>query len=131
MLQWEVAARLSAVAGDKHYGQLSVVMQNVCTTKLVVEVPPEAFNPRPKVDSAVIQIVPRDIPLVPDHLYEDFLLTVKSAFSQRRKTLRNNLKGLVSESEIISADVDPGLRAEVLDITDFKNIAACIYDRRS
>ncbi len=123
MLQWEVAARLTARAGDNNYGQLSVVMHNLCNTTLLIEVPPQAFNPAPKVNSAVIQISPREMPIVPPELTTDFLLIVKAAFAQRRKTLRNNLKGIITENAIIDAGINPGLRAEVLDINEFRALA--------
>lgn len=126
MLQWEVAARLTATAGDKNYGQLSVVMQNRCHTTPLIEVPPEAFDPAPKVNSAVIQIKPRDIPLVPKELQVGFQQIVKASFAQRRKTMRNNLKGIASEREIIDAGIDPGARAEVIDISQFRQLAEII-----
>lgn len=119
MLQWEVVARLSASAGDKHYGQLSVVVQNLCESRILIEVPPESFNPAPKVNSGVIQLTPRPKPIVPPALQEDFSILVKTAFAQRRKTLRNNLKGLLSEAQIRDSGIEPGLRAEVIDIDQF------------
>jgi 16S rRNA (adenine1518-N6/adenine1519-N6)-dimethyltransferase len=123
MLQWEVAARLAAQAGDRNYGQLSVVMHNLCQTQTLIEVPPAAFNPVPKVNSAVIQIAPRQQPLVQQALTQRFEHVVKSAFAQRRKTLRNNLKGLLDESQITAAGVNPGLRAEVLTLEQFAALA--------
>lgn len=123
MLQWEVAARLTAKATDNNYGQLSVVMQNLCETSTLIDVPPSAFNPVPKVNSAVVQIVPRKQPLISAELHDSFHIIVKAAFAQRRKTLRNNLKGLLEESAIIDAGIEPGLRAEVLDINHFAALA--------
>ncbi len=123
MLQWEVAARLAASAGDRNYGQLSVVMHNLCKTQTLIEVPPAAFNPVPKVNSAVIQIAPRSQPLVPEAYRENFQIIVKSAFAQRRKTLRNNLKGLLDESQITAAGVNPALRAEVLTLEQFSALS--------
>ncbi len=123
MLQWEVAARLAANAGDRNYGQLSVVMQNLCETQTLIEVPPGAFNPVPKVNSAVIKIAPRSKPLVPAELLEHFQIVVKTAFAQRRKTLRNNLKGLLDESAIEAAGINPTLRAEVLELDQFSALA--------
>lgn len=131
MLQWEVAARLTAKAGDNHYGQLSVVMQNLCTTELLIEVPPQAFNPAPKVNSAVIRIQPRATPIVPGHLHDTFVALVKAAFAQRRKTLRNNLKGMVTTEQLDAAGIDPGLRAEVIDIAEFHNLAEIVYPMES
>ena len=123
MLQWEVAARLAASAGDSNYGQLSVVMQNLCDTQTLIEVPPTSFNPVPKVNSAVTKIAPRSEPLVPSKLQDHFQTVVKTAFAQRRKTLRNNLKGLLDETAIEAANVNPALRAEVLEISHFAALA--------
>lgn len=119
MLQWEVVARLSARAGDNHYGQLSVVVQNLCETSTLLEVPPASFEPAPKVNSGVIHITPRAQPVIPLQQQDSFTLIVKTAFAQRRKTLRNNLKGLLTESQIEDSGIAPGLRAEVLDIDQF------------
>lgn len=119
MLQWEVVARLSARAGDKHYGQLSVVVQNLCETSTLIEVPPASFDPAPKVNSGVIQLTPRAQPVIPIQQQESFNTIVKTSFAQRRKTLRNNLKGLLTESQIEDSGIAPGLRAEVLDIDQF------------
>lgn len=119
MLQWEVVARLCARAGDKHYGQLSVMVQNLCESNILLEVPPESFNPAPKVNSGVIQLTPRAEPLISTALQEHFSTVVKTSFSQRRKTLRNNLKGLLTEAQIKDSGIEPGLRAEVLKIEQF------------
>ena len=123
MLQWEVAARLAAQAGDRNYGQLSVVLHNLCRTQTLIDVPPTAFNPAPKVNSAVIQIAPRQQSLVQQALTQRFERIVKSAFAQRRKTLRNNLKALLDESQITAAGINPGLRAEVLTLEQFASLA--------
>ncbi len=122
MLQWEVVARLSARCGDKHYGQLSLVVQNLCESTTLLEVPAGAFVPAPKVKSGVIKLSPRASPVVPAELHADFNSLVKSAFAQRRKTLANNLKGILDDSGIREAGVDPGLRAEALDIHQFAQL---------
>lgn len=119
MLQWEVVARLSARAGDNHYGQLSVIVQNLCDTSTLIEVPPGSFDPAPKVNSGVIHIIPRAQPVIPAQQQTSFTTIVKTAFAQRRKTLRNNLKGLLTESQIEETGIAPNLRAEVLNIDQF------------
>lgn len=119
MLQWEVVARLGARCGDKHYGQLSIVVQNLCESTTLFEVPPSAFVPSPKVNSGVIKLAPRATPIVPADMHTEFNTLVKSAFAQRRKTLANNLKGILDEALIREAGVNPGLRAEALDIQQF------------
>lgn len=128
MLQWEVVARLSAKAGDKLYGQLSVVVQNLCETSILLEVPPTSFDPAPKVNSGVIHLQPRHTPVVPKERQLIFNNLVKTAFAQRRKTLRNNLKGLLTETQIIDAGVDPSLRAEVLEIAQFAELSRLVQE---
>lgn len=122
MLQWEVVSRLCAKPGSKHYGQLSVVVQNLCDTSALFEVPSSAFSPAPKVMSGVVQLVPRQTPHVNPSLHGEFNHLVKCAFAQRRKTLRNNLKGLLSEEQIKGCGVDPGKRAETLGIEQFRSL---------
>lgn len=131
MLQWEVVARLSARAGDKHYGQLSVVVQNLCNTSTLLEVPPQSFEPAPKVNSGVIHITPRAEPVIPAQHQDSFITIVKTAFAQRRKTLRNNLKGILTEAQIIDSGIEPGLRAEVLDINQFGELTNTLVQANS
>ena len=126
MLQWEVVARLCAGPGDPHYGQLSLIVQNLCKTEALFDVPPSSFSPQPKVQSGFIALTPREIPLVEQTLQTTFEALVKKSFSQRRKTLRNNLKGTLDESQISDAGIDPGNRAEVLDIESFIKLARLI-----
>jgi 16S rRNA (adenine1518-N6/adenine1519-N6)-dimethyltransferase len=122
MLQWEVVLRLCAQPGSKHYGQLSVVVQNLCETTALFEVPSSAFSPAPKVTSGVVQLIPRSKPLIDTALHIEFNHLVKSAFAQRRKTLRNNLKGLLDSEQISACGIDPGQRAETLTIDVFKSL---------
>jgi 16S rRNA (adenine1518-N6/adenine1519-N6)-dimethyltransferase len=119
MLQWEVVARLAAGAGDTHYGQLSLVVQNLCDVEALFEVPAASFNPAPKVKSGFVQLRPRTQPQVPQAMQQTFTSLVKTAFSQRRKTLRNNLKSLLTAEQISAAGVDPATRAEQLTMQDF------------
>lgn len=120
MLQWEVVSRLCAEPGSKHYGQLSVVVQNLCDASALFEVPSTAFSPAPKVTSGVVQLVPRATPHVNPELHATFNHLVKCAFAQRRKTLRNNLKGLLDAEQISNCGIDPGQRAETLSLEQFK-----------
>jgi len=124
MLQWEVVARLCAQPGDQHYGQLSVVVQNLCQTTALFEVPPEAFSPAPKVQSGFVSLTPRSEPIVDKNLHATFNTLVKTSFAHRRKTLRNNLKGVLDTEQIIEAGIDPGARAETLSIESYATLAA-------
>jgi 16S rRNA (adenine1518-N6/adenine1519-N6)-dimethyltransferase len=123
MLQKEVVDRMVAPPGDKAYGRLGIMIQLYCETERLFVVRPGAFFPPPKVDSAIIRLRPRDglaVELADEAL---FAQVVKQAFGQRRKTLRNNLKGLLSAEQLQSLDIDPSLRAETLGIEQFARIA--------
>lgn len=123
MLQKEVVDRMTADPGNKIYGRLSVMLQQRYKIESLFNVPPSAFFPPPKVDSAIAQL---SVLTEPSHPIEDsdqFAKLVKQAFSQRRKTLRNTLKGLLTADQIESIDVDPVARAETLSVIDFIKLA--------
>ena len=126
MLQLEVVERLTASPGSKNWGRLGIMTQFRCTTELLFEVPPEAFEPPPKVRSAIIRLVPHRVPPFPYCDPDALARTVQAAFGQRRKTLRNNLKGLISADRLEAAGVDPGARAETLDLATFVRLAEMI-----
>ncbi|GBL06110.1 16S rRNA (adenine(1518)-N(6)/adenine(1519)-N(6))-dimethyltransferase RsmA [Glaciecola sp. KUL10] len=123
MLQNEVVKRLCAVAGDKLYGRLSVMAQYYCKATPVVFVPPSAFNPPPKVDSAVVRLLPHKAPPVKLDSVDALQKIVTTAFNQRRKTIRNSLSSLLTETQISEAGIEPSLRAEALTLQDFANLA--------
>jgi len=131
MLQKEVAARIAAPAGHDDYGRLSVMVQYACQVELLLEVPPDAFFPPPKVDSAVIRLAPyRQLP----HPVKNFALfadVVRLSFGQRRKTLRNSLKKLVGAEDWQQIDIDPNQRAETLSVKDFVTICRAIEGKSS
>ena len=130
MLQREVAERLAAPPGGKVYGALSVLTQAVCDVALALRVPPGAFRPPPKVESAVVRITPRATSRVPPALEERFREVVKAAFSRRRKTLANALAGGLGVSLGVAREaatrggVDPARRAETLTIEEFVSLSA-------
>ena len=123
MLQKEVVDRMAAAPGSKVYGRLSVMLQAWCEVTALFVVPPGAFRPAPKVDSAVVRLVPRDPATVGIHDPKHFADVVKAAFGQRRKTLRNALNGIVDEAGFAAAGVRNDLRAEQLDVADFIALA--------
>lgn len=126
MLQKEVVNRLAASPGNKNYGRLSVMAQYHCQVIPVLHVPPEAFNPPPKVDSAVVRLIPHKVKPV-SLLNELTLHTVcAQAFNQRRKTIRNSLKNSISEAELIALDINPELRAENLSLEQYAVIANAV-----
>ncbi|WP_041071504.1 16S rRNA (adenine(1518)-N(6)/adenine(1519)-N(6))-dimethyltransferase RsmA [Thiolapillus brandeum] len=123
MLQKEVVERMVAGPGSKTYGRLSVMLQIRCQVQMLFPIGPGAFQPPPKVDSAFVRLTPYPHPL---HQVNDIALfgqLVTQAFSQRRKTLRNTLKGLATEKTIEDCGIDPSIRAEQLSLEQF----SCLY----
>ena len=125
MLQKEVVQRITAKPGTGQYGRLSVMVQYYCETEMLFTVGPGAFHPAPKVDSAVVRLVPHRQPPVAVEATRLSQL-VSRAFGQRRKTLRNNLKGLLDADAIESLGIDPGVRPERLSLEDFARLAQAI-----
>jgi 16S rRNA (adenine1518-N6/adenine1519-N6)-dimethyltransferase len=119
MLQKEVVDRICAEPGSKQYGRLSVMMQYYCSPELLFDVPPESFNPIPKVMSAIVRLQPYAQPPVTIRDPASFRLLVTKAFSQRRKTIRNSLKDLVDAEQMLALGIDPNLRAESLSLEQF------------
>ena len=128
MLQKEVVDRICATPGSKKYGRLSVMMQYYCATELLFDVPPESFDPVPKVMSAIVRLVPHQKPPVEVDDIVKFNKVVAQAFSQRRKTLRNSLKKLIDEDTIAALNIDPGLRAEAISLNDFAKLSNQIQE---
>ena len=123
MLQKEVVERMVASPGGGDYGRLSVMLQYRFDMELLFEVAPDAFAPPPKVDSAVVRMLPRQ-PVLLTALNEAALAqVVRRAFAQRRKTLRNSLSGLMEVEDYAALGIAPGLRAENLAVTDFVAIS--------
>lgn len=123
MLQKEVVNRLAASPGNKNYGRLSVMAQYHCHIIPVLEVPPEAFNPPPKVDSAIVRLMPykqKPVTVISEEVLHKICA---QAFNQRRKTIRNSLKDSLSDVQIKSLDIDPNLRAENLSLAQFGRLA--------
>ncbi|MCB1847002.1 MAG: 16S rRNA (adenine(1518)-N(6)/adenine(1519)-N(6))-dimethyltransferase RsmA, partial [Halieaceae bacterium] len=127
MLQLEVVDRLAAVPGNRHWGRLGIMAQYYCEVEKLFEVPPEAFDPRPKVQSAIVRLTPRPAATRPDCDADLLRQVVQSAFGQRRKTLRNNLKGLIDTDGLETLGIDPGARAESLELSQFIEITAAIH----
>ena len=128
MLQKEVVKRLCAAPNSKAYGRLTIMAQYFCQVMPVLEVPPSAFKPAPKVDSAVVRLIPHQtLPHPVKDLY--WLNRVCSqAFNQRRKTLRNALSTLFSPENLIALEIDLNARAENLSIADYARLANWLAD---
>ena len=127
MLQKEVVDRMTASPGSKVYGRLSVMIQYYCEVRSIFKISKGSFSPPPKVESAIVQLIPHE---TPPHKVKDeacLKLITNRAFGQRRKTLRNTLKGLLTDEEILSLDIDPGRRAETLKIEQFTALSDLLY----
>ncbi|MGC2062276.1 MAG: 16S rRNA (adenine(1518)-N(6)/adenine(1519)-N(6))-dimethyltransferase RsmA [Thermodesulfovibrionales bacterium] len=129
-IQKEVGERIVAPPGGKDYGVLSIAIQCYAIPVLKFIVPKEAFHPVPKVDSAVVQISLRKEPLVSAKDEELFFKVVRTAFSQRRKTLSNSLKpfGPAVRDLLAKAGIDPQRRPETLSIEEFKRVAELLAE---
>jgi len=123
MLQLEMVDRIVASPNNKTYGRLSVMLQQHFYCEKLFKVPSGAFNPAPKVDSAILRLTPKGSGNVLKNPSR-FAEIVKAAFAQRRKTLRNNLKKVLTVEQIQSVGIDPGLRAENLNVDDFLALAS-------
>jgi 16S rRNA (adenine1518-N6/adenine1519-N6)-dimethyltransferase len=126
MLQKEVVERLAAKPNSADYSRLSVMTQYLFAVTPLFLVPPEAFSPRPKVESAIVRLVPHATPPVQVESAAGFAELVSRAFSQRRKTLHNVLKDLCSDDMLRTAGIDPGQRAQELDLAQFARLSNLI-----
>jgi 16S rRNA (adenine1518-N6/adenine1519-N6)-dimethyltransferase len=129
MLQKEVVERMIAAPCASEYGRLSVMLQYRFEMALVAVVPPSAFRPAPKVESALVRMSPL---AQPPHAARDetrFGKIVAAAFAQRRKMLRNALRELITAQELAALGVDPGARAEALSVEQFVRITNAVVDR--
>jgi 16S rRNA (adenine1518-N6/adenine1519-N6)-dimethyltransferase len=124
MLQKEVVDRMAAGAGDDAYGRLSVMLAPWVEVQPLFDIGPGAFRPPPRVESTFLRMVPHATPPFVIANRRNFSLLVAAAFSQRRKTLRNALKQLLTAEQIEQAGIDPGARAEVISPAGFAALAA-------
>lgn len=129
MLQREVVDRMAAAPGGREYGRLSVMLQARFAIEKLFDVPAEAFDPPPKVVSAVVRLTPLGAaaPAIADDAA--FARVVAAAFSQRRKTLRNAWKLLLTGEEISTLGIDPGARAETVAVEDYARAANYVAAR--
>ncbi|WP_114418115.1 16S rRNA (adenine(1518)-N(6)/adenine(1519)-N(6))-dimethyltransferase RsmA [Marinospirillum perlucidum] len=131
MLQKEVVERLAAEPGSGQWGRLSVMAQYFCSIDNLFLVPPECFHPRPKVDSAIVRLTPKPAAERESVDLEVFSRLVRQAFAQRRKTLRNNLKGILDSEHLLSLGIDPQRRPETLKLEEFVQLAKLQEDLAS
>ena len=121
MLQKEVVERMVAAPGGRDYGRLSVMLQWRYHMSQLFVVPPQAFDPPPKVESAIVRMIPIAQPLACEQNFLEQVVT--TAFSQRRKVIRNSLGSLFSESQLIEAGVNPQARPETIGLEAYVSLA--------
>ena len=129
MLQKEVVERMAAGPGSKVYGRLSVMLQAYCTVTPLFVVPPGAFRPAPKVDSAVVRLLPKPAEAIAVRDRAMFASVVRAAFGQRRKTLRNALQSVADSAAIEAAGLRPDARAEQVDVAGFARLGNLLVQR--
>ena len=123
MLQKEVVERMVAMPGTSDFGRLSVMLQYRFVMDWLLDVPPESFDPAPKVDSAVVRLIPRPAAELTVKNEEKFAALVSAAFAQRRKMLRNNLKAILRDGDFEKLGIAPTARAEQLSLEDYIRIS--------
>ncbi len=121
MLQKEVVERMVAEPGSKEYGRLSVMLQWRYQMELLFIVPPEAFDPPPRVESAIVRMIPIPSPLACEQRKLEQVVT--KAFSQRRKVIRNCLSGMFTEAQLVEAGIDPQSRPETVGLEAYVRLA--------
>ncbi|MGH8495153.1 MAG: 16S rRNA (adenine(1518)-N(6)/adenine(1519)-N(6))-dimethyltransferase RsmA [Gammaproteobacteria bacterium] len=122
-LQREIVARMAAPPGSRTYGRLSVMLQAECTIERLFDIGRGAFQPAPAVESAFVRLVPGRTPPLELEDPGCFERVVRSAFSRRRKTLRNALKGIAGADDFAAAGIDPGARPETIAPEGFAALA--------
>lgn len=123
MLQKEVVERMVAEPGDADFGRLSVMLQYRFWMEWLIDVPPESFDPPPKVESAVVRLIPKPASELKARNPDKLASVVLAAFAQRRKMLRNTLKGTLDDAGFVALGINPTLRPEDLPLEDYVRIA--------
>lgn len=126
MLQKEVIERMVAAPATKAYGRLSVMLQYRFVMDWLLDVPPESFDPAPRVDSAVVRLIPRRPEDLTARDERHFAALVAQAFSQRRKMLRNTLKGVIDDAVFTETGIAPTVRAEDLSVADYIRLSNAV-----
>ncbi len=123
MLQKEVVERITAAPGSRDFGRLTIMLGVSLQSVLLFDVPPQAFEPPPQVLSAVVRMAPLPAGTFDVRDHATLAALVRQAFSQRRKTVRNALRGLVSEDGFAAAGIDPGVRPEQIAVAQWVALA--------
>lgn len=131
MLQKEVVTRMAAGPGSKDFGRLSLMVQNLCEVHALFNIGPESFDPSPRVESSLVRLTPRPQPQSGKEMADELDRIVRKAFMLRRKTLRNSLSGLLTPDQIEAAGIDPSIRAEQLQMSEFLALARQLQSAES
>jgi 16S rRNA (adenine1518-N6/adenine1519-N6)-dimethyltransferase len=123
MLQKEVVERMVAEPGNADFGRMSVMLQYRFYLEWLIDVPPKSFDPPPKVQSAVVRLIPKPVSELTAKSQEKLSQVVLTAFSQRRKMLRNTMKGMLSDVGFADLGIAPTLRPEDVSVEDYVRIA--------
>ena len=123
MLQKEVVERMVAEPGNADFGRMSVMLQYRFYLEWLIDVPPESFDPAPKVDSAVVRLIPKPVSELTAKSQEKLSQVALTAFSQRRKMLRNTMKSLLGDADFAALGIAPTLRPEDVSVEDYVRIA--------
>ena len=130
MLQREVVERMVAAPGDSDFSRISVMLQYRFHIEWLIDVPPESFDPPPRVRSAVVRLIPRDVSELNAQDPGKLAMVVQTAFSQRRKMLRNTLKGILGDAGFAELGIAPTRRAEDIAVADYVRIANHLTGRQ-
>ena len=131
MLQREVVERICAQPGSKRYGRLSIMLQHQCQTELAFIVPPEAFDPIPKVESAIVYLRPLTERVGGTVNLDALKKLVTKAFTKRRKTMANALKNMVSTDNFLAVGIDPEQRPETVSVEQFVSLTRAWLETES
>lgn len=131
MLQLEVVNRMVAGVSDNNYGRLGIMIQYFCKVERLFKVPANAFDPAPKVESAIVKLTPHSTLPFPATNSKMLEQVVRVAFSQRRKTIRNSLKTLLPSNHLEALDIDSSLRPENISLKDYVRISNFLAEQKS
>ena len=130
MLQKEVAERIASSTHSKSYGRLSVILQYFFDIELLFDIHPESFSPPPKVISSLVRLIPKINHINKVKNINSFEKLLRISFSQKRKTIKNNLKPILNDDDLSILDINPQDRAEMLTLSDFVRIENYIFDKK-
>ena len=130
MLQKEVAERISSPPGNKIYGRLSIIIQYFYDVEKLFDVAPNSFNPPPKINSSIVELIPKKEFKEKILNFVNFEKITKLAFGQKRKTIKNNFREVLSEADFEILNIDPQNRPETLGVDDFVRIENYMDKRR-